>query len=124
MRNSPTIIEHHTGDVAWAGKDPNEQTSFADGIVGYDFVKTMKLQLKAGRDFSTAFGTHSVAHMLNEAAVKKIGFKDPVGQMVTWRGKQGPVIGVLKDFHFNSIHQTIDPLIIRLDETGHGEPFL
>ncbi|PSL23731.1 ABC transporter permease [Chitinophaga ginsengisoli] len=116
MRNSPTIIEHHTGDVAWEGKDPNDITSFADGVVGYDFVKTMKLQLKAGRDFSREFGADSVAYLLNETAVKKIGYKDPIGQMVTWRGNRGPVIGVLKDFHFNSIHQTIDPLIIRLDE--------
>lgn len=116
MRNSPTIIEHHTGDVAWAGKDPNEVTSFADGVVGYDFVKTMKLQLKTGRDFSTAFGADSVAYLLNESAVRKIGYTDPLGQLVTWRGKQGPVIGVLKDFHFNSMHQAIDPLIIRLDE--------
>ncbi|PWV45371.1 ABC transporter permease [Chitinophaga sp. S165] len=116
MRNTPTIIEHHTGNVGWAGKDPNEPASFADGIVGYDFVKTMKLQLKEGRDFSTAYGTDSTAFLLNEMAVKKIGLKDPVGQMLTWAGKQGAVIGVLKDFHFNSIHQTIDPLIVRLDE--------
>lgn len=116
MRNSPTVIEHHTGDITWAGKDPNDVISFADGVVGYDFVGTMKLQLAAGRDFSREFGTDSVAYLLNETAVKKIGYKDPIGQMLTWRGLQGPVIGVLKDFHFNSIHQAIDPLIIRLDE--------
>ena len=116
MRNNPTVIDHHTGDVDWAGKDPNDVTSLADGVVGYDFVKTMKLQLKAGRDFSTAFGADSTAFLLNEAAVKKIGYKDPIGQMLAWRGRQGPVIGVLKDFHFNSIHQAIDPLVIRLDE--------
>lgn len=116
MRNNPTVIEHHTGDVDWTGKDPNDVTTLADGVVGYDFVKTMKLQLKEGRDFSTAFGADSVAFLLNEAAVKKIGYKDPIGQMLSWRGRQGPVIGVLKDFHFNSIHQAIDPLVIRLDE--------
>jgi ABC-type antimicrobial peptide transport system permease subunit len=116
MRNSPTVIEHHSGDVGWSGKDPNTIVSFADGVVGYDFVKTMKLQLKGGRDFSTTFGADSVAFLLNETAVKKIGYKEPVGQLITFRGKQGPIIGVLKDFHFNSIHQTIDPLIFRLDE--------
>jgi hypothetical protein len=42
MRNSPTVIEHHTGSITWPGKDPNLTISFADGVVGYDFIKTMK----------------------------------------------------------------------------------
>src|SRR4029079_18229833 len=72
MRNSPTIIEHHTGSISWPGMEPNLTVSFADGVVGYDFVKPMKLQLKEGRDFSREFGTDSVAYMLNETAVNKI----------------------------------------------------
>jgi len=116
MRNTPTIIEHHTGSIEWPGKDKDLQTSFADGVVGYDFVKTMKLELKEGRDFSTEFGTDSLSFLLNETAVKKIGFKDPVGQTVIWGNRRGKVVGVLKDFHFASMHQAIDPLIIRLDE--------
>lgn len=116
MRNSPTVIEHHTGSISWPGKDPNLTVSFADGVVGYDFVKTMKLQLKEGRDFSKEFGTDSVSYMLNETAVKKIGFSDPIGKTVIWGNHPGKVIGVLKDFHFSSMHQPIEPLILRLDE--------
>ncbi|MEP7144036.1 MAG: ABC transporter permease [Ferruginibacter sp.] len=116
MRNSPTVIEHHTNSIGWPGKDPNLSISFADGVVGYDFVKTMKLSLAAGRDFSKNFGTDSASFILNETAVNKIGFSDPVGQTITWGNHPGKVIGVLKDFHFNSLHQAIDPLIIRLDE--------
>jgi putative ABC transport system permease protein len=116
MRNSPTAISHHTGSIEWPGKDPNLSISFADGVIGYDFVKTMKLQLQAGRDFSKDFGTDSIAFLLNETAVKKIGFQHPVGQTVTWGNRQGKVIGVLKDFHFNSMHEAIEPLIMRLDE--------
>jgi len=116
MRNSPTIIEHHTGSISWPGMEPNLTVSFADGVVGYDFVKTMKLQLKEGRDFSREFGTDSVAYMLNETAVNKIGFNDPIGQTVVWGNHPGKIIGVLKDFHFSSMHQSIEPLILRLDE--------
>ncbi|HEV8504757.1 MAG TPA: ABC transporter permease [Chitinophagaceae bacterium] len=116
MRNSPTVIEHHTGSISWPGKDPNLTVSFADGVVGYDFVKTMKLQLKEGRDFSKEFGTDSVSFMLNETAVNKIGFSDPVGKTVVWGNHPGKVIGVVKDFHFSSMHQPIEPLILRLDE--------
>ena len=116
MRNSPTVIEHHTGSISWPGKDPNLTVSFADGVVGYDFVKTMKLQLKEGRDFSKEFGTDSIGFLLNETAVNKIGLNDPIGKTVTWGNHPGKVIGVLKDFHFSSMHQSIEPLILRLDE--------
>ena len=51
MRNSPTVIYHHTGSISWPGKDPGLVISFADEIVGYDFVKTMKLSLQEGREF-------------------------------------------------------------------------
>jgi putative ABC transport system permease protein len=116
MRNSPTVIVHHTGSISWPGKDPNLSLSFADGVVGYDFVKTMRLQLKEGRDFSRAFGADSTSYLLNETAVRRIGLQDPIGKTVVWGLHPGKVIGVIKDFHFNSLHQTIDPLIVRLDE--------
>jgi putative ABC transport system permease protein len=115
MRNSPTDIEHHTSSIYWPAKDPNLNVSFADGVVGYDFVKTMNLQMLAGRDFSREYND-SASYILNETAVNKIGFKNPVGQTITWGNHKGTVVGVLKDFHFNSLHQKIEPLVIRLDE--------
>ncbi|HEX5555231.1 MAG TPA: ABC transporter permease [Chitinophagaceae bacterium] len=115
MRNTPTVIDHHTG-IRWPGKDPHQHKSFADAVVGYDFVKTMKLHLVSGRDFSRKFGSDSASFLLNETAVKRIGNKDPIGQVMIWGDLRGKVIGVVKDFHFNSLHDPIDPLIIRLDE--------
>jgi ABC-type antimicrobial peptide transport system permease subunit len=116
MRNSPTAISHHITGMSWPGKDPNLTVSFADGVVGYDFVKTMNLQMQSGRDFSKDYGTDSVAYLLNETAVHKIGLKDIVGKTISWGNHEGKVIGVMKDFHFNSLHENIEPLIMRLDE--------
>jgi len=116
MRNTPTVIEHHNGSINWPGKDPNLMVSFADAVVGYDFVKTLKLQLQDGRDFSTAFGTDSASFLVNETAAKRMGYQNAVGQSISWGNRAGKIIGVLKDFHFSSMHQAIDPLIIRLDE--------
>ncbi|MGN6341535.1 MAG: ABC transporter permease [Ginsengibacter sp.] len=117
MRNSPTYIEHHTNSISWPDKDPNLNVPFADGVVGYDFVKTMDLHLAAGRDFSKAFND-STHYILNETAVKKIGFSGNVlGKEVSWGNRAGTIVGVIKDFHFNSLHTPIEPLIIRLDES-------
>ncbi|HTI90073.1 MAG TPA: ABC transporter permease [Puia sp.] len=116
MRNSPTVISHHNGSIGWPGKDPNLVVHFADEIVAYDFVKTLGLQLKDGRDFSTEYPTDSVGFLLNETAVEKIGLQNPVGQTILWGNQPGKIVGVLKDFHFNSMHSSIDPLIVRLKE--------
>ena len=116
MRNSPTVIEHHTTSIEWQGKQPDVAVSFADAVVGYDFAKTMKLQMAEGRDFSVAYGADSTSYLLNETAVAKMGLKNPVGQMVSWGNRKGTVVGVLKDFHFSSMHQSIEPLIVRLDD--------
>ncbi|MFT3946014.1 MAG: ABC transporter permease [Agriterribacter sp.] len=116
MRNSPTVIEHHNTSISWPGKAPDLTVSFADAVVGYDFINTLKLSLKEGRDFSRAFGMDSINFILNETAVQKIGFKNPIGQTVSWGNHAGKIIGVLKDFHFNSMHQAIEPLILRVDE--------
>ncbi|GAB3316543.1 ABC transporter permease [Larkinella ripae] len=114
MEEAPTGLGHHINDVKWTGKDPNLITSFSNTSVGYDFVKTLNLSLVAGRDFSDAYGTDTVNYIINETAAKKIGYRHPVGQPLSWGNRQGTIVGVLKDFHFNSMRQTIEPLIIRL----------
>ena len=116
MKETPTVIQHHKGDIGWSGKDPDDVPSFADAAVGYDFIKTMHLTLLEGRDFSREFGNDSGSYILNESAVKRIGYQHPVGQPFTLGNVSGTIVGVLKDFHFNSMHDAIEPLVIRLDE--------
>src|SRR3954467_12011287 len=96
MRNSPTDIEHHTGSISWENKDPNLTISFADAVVGYDFTKTMNVKLKSGRDFSNSYGTDSLSFIVNETAVKKIDYVNPVGRSITWGNHKGKIIGVLE----------------------------
>jgi len=115
MKESPTVISHSTDDVRWIGKDRTQNQSPSDTKVGYDFVKTLRLQLKEGRDFSKEFND-SANFLLNEAAVKKIGYKNPVGMPIWWGNREGKIVGVLKDFHFNTMYAAIEPLFIRLDD--------
>ncbi|HLI92253.1 MAG TPA: FtsX-like permease family protein [Puia sp.] len=113
---SPTNIENGTLGVDWDGKDPNNTIMFTNEAAGYDFAKTMGLQILSGRDFSPAFGTDTVAYILNEEAAKRLAYKDPIGRRLTFWGKKGTIIGVVRNFHFNSLHEPIRPLIIRFGE--------
>jgi ABC-type antimicrobial peptide transport system permease subunit len=116
MTENPTQIDNGTGGVQWTGKDPNADIEFTQAAVGYDFTKTMHVQLTQGRDFSKDFPTDSVGYMINESALKIIGYKDPIGKPLTFWGKPGTIVGVLKDFHFNSLHEPINPLVLRMGE--------
>ena len=116
ITNTPTDIGNSTGTVDWEGKDPNLTIQFTQVAVGYDFVKTMKLTVLAGRDYSKAYATDTAGYIINEATLKRLGYTDPIGKPLTFWGKKGSIIGVIKDFHFNSMHEQIKPLIIRLGE--------
>ena len=116
ISQTPTAIENGTYGVNWDGKDPESKPMFTNASVGYDLIKTLNLKLIAGRDFSKDFGTDSVGYILNEEALKKTGYKDPIGRSLTFWGKKGTIIGILKDFHFNSVHEPIKPLIMHYGE--------
>jgi putative ABC transport system permease protein len=116
MSGSPTDITPSTVGVAWEGKDPNTKVSFSDAAIGYDFMSTLKLKMVAGRDFSKDFATDSAGYIINETALKRIGYTDPIGKPFTMWGNKGKIIGIVKDFHFNSLHEQIKPLILQYGE--------
>ncbi len=115
MSQRPVEMENYTGDIEWEGKSPATRPNFTQVSVGYDFIKTMQSELLLGRDFSKAFND-SANYLVNETALRKIGYKDPIGKPLTFWGIKGSIVGVVKDFHFRSLHVPIDPLIIRLRE--------
>ena len=83
--------------------------------VDYDFVPAYGIPMAAGRNFSREYGTDTLGFVLNESAVKSIGWKSPqeaVGKDFKYGNTKGHVIGVIKDFHFESMHQSIVPLVL------------
>ena len=116
ITQTPTSISNGTGGVEWEGKDPSSRLQFVQAAVGYDFTKTMHTDMVQGRDFSDAFPSDSTGYVVNEAALKLFGYKDPIGMPLTFWQKKGTIVGVIKDFHFNSLHIAINPLILRLGE--------
>ncbi|GAB3771971.1 ABC transporter permease [Spirosoma horti] len=129
MQEAPTNIGSSTGGVSWPGKDPNVNIEITQTAVGYDLMKTLKIKL-AGRDFSPEFSTDTTNYLINEATARRIGYKSGgspeslVGQPITMWGKPGKIIGVMEDFHFQSLHIPISPLILRLSQEPGSQNFL
>ncbi len=83
----------------------------------YDFIPAYGIPLAAGRNFSRSYGTDTSNFIINEAAVKAIGWKSndqAVGKDFKYGQFSGHIIGVVKDFHFESLHQAITPLVFVL----------
>lgn len=116
MKTGPLQNGSTTDGVNWTGKDPRAAIQFNNTAVGYDFAKTLGIKFVQGRDFSPAFGTDSSNYLINQAAAKRIGYKDPVGQPLTFGRVPGTIVGVMEDYHFNSLHVAIRPLIVRLQK--------
>ena len=82
----------------------------------YDYIKTLGIKLKEGRDFSRDYSTDSSGVILNEAAVKRMGLKNPIGELVKKNGRSLSVIGVIPDINMESPFQMISPLTIIFDK--------
>jgi ABC-type antimicrobial peptide transport system permease subunit len=125
ISDNPVYLDQWTNGVDWEGRSPNTLISFEHPDAGYDFAKTMKLEVANGHYFSKDFPTDKDGYVLNETAAKDMGYANAVGKFITVNGRRGKIIGVLKDFNFRSLHETIKPMIIRFGENeDHGSILL
>jgi putative ABC transport system permease protein len=110
------MVGRNYGDngIEWDGKPPNEYVYFEGFGGGYDFIETMGMKMADGRSFSKNFGDESRNIIVNEEAVRIMGFKNPVGKNITLFGNPKQIIGVVKDFHFESLRETVKPLYMNL----------
>ena len=82
--------------------------------VGADFIESMGIEMVSGRPFSRRLLTDAgTRFVVNEAMVKKIGWKNPLGKMIRMGGMAGRVIGVVKDYNAESLHKSVEPLVLR-----------
>ncbi|WP_142684747.1 ABC transporter permease [Chitinophaga polysaccharea] len=111
----PLSIGGTSADLSWEGKPDKLVVNTAPQLVGYDYVSTMGMAMKEGRDFSRGFASDSGAYIINETAARVMGMTHPVGKQISfWKGK-GTVIGVVKDYHFASMRENISPLVLMLE---------
>ncbi len=91
--------------------------------VDYDFFKTLGIEIAQGRGFSQTLATDSAsAFILNETAARLYAWDTAVGKEITWLDddnvRRGQIIGVAKDFHFQSLHHNIEPLLFQVLPAG------
>ena len=104
-----------TDKVSWEGKNPEDNVVLEVTSTGYDFIETFDMEVVEGRSFSKEFLTdEEEAVVINETAKKIIGMEDPVGKQLILGDSATTIIGVVKDYHFKSLHSEIEPLILAL----------
>ncbi len=99
----------------WKGKNPSTNPVFGIVAVTHDFGKTIGWKIKDGRDFSRSFATDTSSLLLNEAAVKLIGIKNPVGETIKWNGKAYIVRGIITNMVMNSPYMEAMPTVFTLN---------
>ncbi|HEX8332326.1 MAG TPA: ABC transporter permease [Segetibacter sp.] len=138
LKRSPNVVaatagyglpgDQFAGDgVIIPSKDPKKRQSTSLFVVDHDYVSTLGLQVIAGRDFSKERTTDvEEAFIINETAVKEFGFGTPekaLGQQVHWDKwvpdslnplKKGQIVGVIKDFHYKSLHEKVEPAVLMI----------
>ncbi len=111
---------NNTSGLDWRTKQPEERILFENIRADFDFQATMGMELVAGRWFDKKFGSDSTKIIMNEAAVKIMGFtpEEAIGETIKlWDEYDLQIIGVLKDFHYQSIHTEVSPAFFWLGET-------
>jgi putative ABC transport system permease protein len=112
--SSTTGVNNDRGDISWKEKDPAMTSFFGWIAVTSEYGKTVGWQFTEGRDFSTRFITDSSAIVLNEAAVKYMNLKNPVGEIVKIGKRDLTIIGVVKDMVMESPYDPVKQTIFHI----------
>jgi len=122
---SVNIIRYggHTGNNWWDGKQDGETLMLSPMGIDKDFISFFKMQMKEG-DVFTGTIADSTHFILNETAVKAARLEDPIGKRFKLQETMGTIIGVVKDFHFASMRQKIEPAIFYYNRLDHYKLYI
>ncbi|MCL4707458.1 ABC transporter permease [bacterium] len=119
ISNFPWAQGYYDFFIHAEGMSPETKLNMPTLLVEQDFIRALDMQIIVGRDFAKEHSTDAQeAFILNEAAVKKLGWESAVGKKIKMESvaagkpREGRVIGVVKDFHLRSLHYEIEPLVL------------
>jgi putative ABC transport system permease protein len=105
-------IQSSTGDAEWDGKGSDQANFMVNQIdVDRNFLKVLNLQLISGTGF-TGTPADSAHYIINEEAARQMHMKDPIGKRFKFHNRDGVIVGVVKNFHFQNMRLNIQPCII------------
>ncbi|MDW7690533.1 ABC transporter permease [Flammeovirgaceae bacterium SG7u.111] len=108
--------QNNTSGLNWDGKDPDDLILFENVRLNYGMIETLKLEMVEGRSFMDGNISDTSKIIFNETAIKIMGLEDPIGKTIRlWDEYDMEIVGVVKDFHFQSFHENVNPLFFRLD---------
>lgn len=121
--SSPTSLNCYANDFNWEGKDEETKLYMNWESVSYDYFKTLGVEIVQGRNFNRDFPSDEFnwnnrrgAFIVNQCAIKKMGITDPIGkEFEIWGGFSGPIVGIVKDYNFKSMHTGIGPVLYMMD---------
>ncbi len=99
----------NTTSIEWEGKDPGDNTPFAIRLINYDVIEMLNMEIVEGRSFRRE-NQDSMAIIFNETAIKTMGLKDPVGKTVSLDQIKLTIVGVVNDFHYESLRSGVQPM--------------
>lgn len=109
----PHNIANSTSGAHWEGRNEEESFLIHFEIVEDDFIETFNMKMVEGYSFNRQnLTSDEYGYILNETAIKKMGLKKPVGSKFSMWGMDGKIIGIVEDFHFKSLHNPIEPLVL------------
>lgn len=127
LRKNPKIVNvaasghsftgrnNNSSGIEWPGKMEDEVVLFEMMRADYNLIPTMGVTMKEGRNFSRELATDSSAVVINETAARIMRLKEPVGSILT-ADTTYRIIGVVEDFHFQSLHEKVSPAIFWLSD--------
>jgi putative ABC transport system permease protein len=107
---------NNTSGLEWEGKNPDDKILFENVRVNYEMIETLGVEFSEGRSFLREHSTDTSGIIFNEAAIRVMGMSNPIGKHIKlWETHDMEIIGVVKDFHFQSLHDVVNPLFFVLD---------
>jgi putative ABC transport system permease protein len=113
--NLPSMgMDISTEDISWEGKQEGEELLIRGLGVDRNFLETLRIPLIAGRDFDAESDADNNNYIINEAAAAAMGLEAPIGKTLKLWDNSGTIIGLVADYHYRSLRNPIQPLLLRL----------
>jgi putative ABC transport system permease protein len=115
VSSGPPMAYTIGGSLDWEGKKSDDRINLYGYSVDCEYLKTFNLEMSDGRFFSRENVSDRHNFILNESAIKAMDIQSPIGKRFNMRGKEGQIVGIIKDFHYQSLHEKIEPLILHIE---------